>query len=94
MGHGDGDDALHTRSLLPHALEFAMTSLGSIALKVLDAPLASGAPVLAKRKSVVAKVDDAKREEKEAAELALRVCLLYTSPSPRDGLLSRMPSSA
>ena len=24
----------------------------------------------------------------------LNVCLLYTSPSPRDGLLSRMPSSA
>ena len=23
-----------------------------------------------------------------------KVCLLYTSPSPRDGLLSRMPSSA
>ena len=23
-----------------------------------------------------------------------RLCLLYTSPSPRDGLLSRMPSSA
>ena len=23
-----------------------------------------------------------------------RCCLLYTSPSPRDGLLSRMPSSA
>ena len=23
-----------------------------------------------------------------------RVCLLYTSPSPRDGLLARMPSSA
>ena len=23
-----------------------------------------------------------------------QVCLLYTSPSPRDGLLSRMPSSA
>ena len=28
-------------------------------------------------------------------ELAkLHTCLLYTSPSPRDGLLSRMPSSA
>ena len=26
--------------------------------------------------------------------LALTTCLLYTSPSPRDGLLSRMPSSA
>ena len=25
---------------------------------------------------------------------ALNTCLLYTSPSPRDGLLSRMPSSA
>ena len=26
--------------------------------------------------------------------LAWNRCLLYTSPSPRDGLLSRMPSSA
>ena len=25
---------------------------------------------------------------------ASKACLLYTSPSPRDGLLSRMPSSA
>ena len=24
----------------------------------------------------------------------IKLCLLYTSPSPRDGLLSRMPSSA
>ena len=24
----------------------------------------------------------------------IQICLLYTSPSPRDGLLSRMPSSA
>ena len=34
----------------------------------------------------------------EAAVLSVaagaRICLLYTSPSPRDGLLSRMPSSA
>ena len=27
-------------------------------------------------------------------DIADGVCLLYTSPSPRDGLLSRMPSSA
>ena len=26
--------------------------------------------------------------------IAAYTCLLYTSPSPRDGLLSRMPSSA
>ena len=30
----------------------------------------------------------------EAAVTQLIDCLLYTSPSPRDGLLSRMPSSA
>ena len=30
----------------------------------------------------------------KAAAAASRNCLLYTSPSPRDGLLSRMPSSA
>ena len=28
------------------------------------------------------------------AKVHFLVCLLYTSPSPRDGLLSRMPSSA
>ena len=28
------------------------------------------------------------------ASEGLKACLLYTSPSPRDGLLSRMPSSA
>ena len=27
-------------------------------------------------------------------EIVIDICLLYTSPSPRDGLLSRMPSSA
>ena len=27
-------------------------------------------------------------------DIDLQTCLLYTSPSPRDGLLSRMPSSA
>ena len=29
-----------------------------------------------------------------AAGAICYICLLYTSPSPRDGLLSRMPSSA
>ena len=29
-----------------------------------------------------------------AEEYIFTTCLLYTSPSPRDGLLSRMPSSA
>ena len=31
---------------------------------------------------------------KEIENMSYQTCLLYTSPSPRDGLLSRMPSSA
>ncbi len=43
--------------------------------------------------------DNLKKEElyKKVHKLlknGVRICLLYTSPSPRDGLLSRMPSSA
>ena len=36
---------------------------------------------------------DSKGIEYEVLDLSVD-CLLYTSPSPRDGLLSRMPSSA
>ena len=32
--------------------------------------------------------------DQPGGQLMLTTCLLYTSPSPRDGLLSRMPSSA
>ena len=44
-------------------------------------------------------IDEAKLMRKSVvAELTAsaegKLCLLYTSPSPRDGLLSRMPSSA
>ena len=33
-------------------------------------------------------------EHDAAPRLGLRICLLYTSPSPRDRTRSRMPSSA
>ena len=41
-------------------------------------------------------MDDDESQELPLAEVSNRydACLLYTSPSPRDGLLSRMPSSA
>ena len=32
--------------------------------------------------------------DKKSSKIDNLSCLLYTSPSPRDGLLSRMPSSA
>ena len=34
------------------------------------------------------------KQKKDAKRKYPKCCLLYTSPSPRDGLLSRMPSSA
>ena len=39
---------------------------------------------------------EAEKLQKELSKNKTKVyfCLLYTSPSPRDGLLSRMPSSA
>ena len=42
------------------------------------------------RKTTELMVEQKRLMEKERFE----ACLLYTSPSPRDGLLSRMPSSA
>ena len=36
----------------------------------------------------------AMQDNMKKAQDELGFCLLYTSPSPRDGLLSRMPSSA
>ena len=38
-------------------------------------------------------LEEANSLDKRYATL-IDICLLYTSPSPRDGLLSRMPSSA
>ena len=37
---------------------------------------------------------DKGKDKEEEAKADPNTCLLYTSPSPRDGLLSRMPSSA
>ena len=39
-------------------------------------------------------VDQLEQLAKVFGVLPSTLCLLYTSPSPRDGLLSRMPSSA
>ena len=53
--------------------------------------------------NVYDEIADAMKEAAVKVDVAVRwgaawtvtdICLLYTSPSPRDGLLSRMPSSA
>ena len=38
--------------------------------------------------------EDDDRDNGDRQTIPKHTCLLYTSPSPRDGLLSRMPSSA
>ena len=38
--------------------------------------------------------EEVEKDKKATLQAGLVVCLLYTSPSPRDATLSRMPSSA
>ena len=45
-------------------------------------------------RSRVALIDRRKANVPMTLFVSVKTCLLYTSPSPRDGLLSRMPSSA
>ena len=63
--------------------------LSSIYNKSIDGFMSS---VLPKFKEFVNTVQ--KRPFKHDVSYMYDTCLLYTSPSPRDGLLSRMPSSA
>ena len=74
-----------------HWHRYAFASQFAADLKVLDAACGEGygAYLLAGSAAEVVGVDLS--EEAVAHAMA---CLLYTSPSPRDGLLSRMPSSA
>ena len=61
--------------------------------KIVDKKTFDTDPLAVARQSV----HDFNRELKESAsrqQAALNSCLLYTSPSPRDATLSRMPSSA
>ena len=57
-------------------------------------PAALYARVSSDRQDVDLSVSAQLRALKEYAKANGYSCLLYTSPSPRDGLLSRMPSSA
>ena len=45
-------------------------------------------------KKIIQIIQRGEREAARAKKEMVEACLLYTSPSPRDGLLSRMPSSA
>ena len=53
----------------------------------------AGVPLEAALKGIDRAFESYQRSRRGAGK-PLKSCLLYTSPSPRDGLLSRMPSSA
>ena len=95
-----GDQPLGAHTLAGHLPASARSSeVVSAALKSLGAKTRS---VEQDRNAWRAKYEDAQREllkvaaerDEEAAKRAEDSCLLYTSPSPRDATLSRMPSSA
>ena len=50
--------------------------------------------IMGRRQEITELADSNEGEARSEVEDFLKNCLLYTSPSPRDGLLSRMPSSA
>ena len=53
------------------------------------------ADLMSDSKETIEGLQDSTRNIPDIADRASEeTCLLYTSPSPRDGLLSRMPSSA
>ena len=60
----------------------------------LPADVATAAAAYSLRKVKASYSGNAVRIRRTSDDVEVNVCLLYTSPSPRDGLLSRMPSSA
>ena len=80
------------RSVLQQELTSAQKQADISAAKIasLESEYSSAqAAAQADKEQLQSDLQSAKTELEE-----LRNCLLYTSPSPRDGLLSRMPSSA
>ena len=60
--------------------------------KVPDRP--SNLDPFAEKLAAWLRVEAGKSRKQRRTAMQIYTCLLYTSPSPRDGLLSRMPSSA
>ena len=79
--------------LVPHPLEFPV--MANTMVLVSDNSPESGGTRLIPGSHKWPKIDYKKANSSKYQDMAKSItCLLYTSPSPRDGLLSRMPSSA
>ena len=60
----------------------------------IDVTIDLGFDLYKKERVRIAGVDTPEKRTRDLEEKALGICLLYTSPSPRDQRGSRMPSSA
>ena len=85
--------AMHMALLGPVGLETLSTRILSSTRMTVDELSSVEGLELAFPKSPVFR-EFAVKVPGKASEALSHICLLYTSPSPRDGLLSRMPSSA
>ena len=69
-------------------------SLDSWSLHHLTELLKKGSIVVIKTNTPIVLYRQIMEESEDSYEETVCTCLLYTSPSPRDATLSRMPSSA
>ena len=70
-------------------IKIVVLGIGALVVPVLTLRLVLGGTGESIRLAALWMIEHNQLEQQEAD-----TCLLYTSPSPRDGLLSRMPSSA
>ena len=61
---------------------------------VIGLVILGGAVTIFSSNSASSKLSTGMARVQDNGRVALDICLLYTSPSPRDATLSRMPSSA
>ena len=84
---------------------FEQQNRGQNTIEIVDKQEGKAIQLLSERPDVIQSAKEVEStgivDDSQSAKIAMRdqaacyrVCLLYTSPSPRDGLLSRMPSSA
>ena len=84
---------MHALSAKVAAGEFIVVDLGKLK-ELKTSELAKKINELGWKRALVIDGASVNPNLAKAAKNISGICLLYTSPSPRDGLLSRMPSSA
>jgi len=92
VGQVETDSNVANQQFASGQYQAALTSwLQELATRPPDARLVAA---IGRANSKLGQFDAAAANFRQAAEIDPHICLLYTSPSPRDLSTSRMPSSA